>query len=233
MRCNESRLAAYLAHELSDEDARALEQHLLGCDECWRAVQLERAGHQALELLREPAPIGLGDRIAMAVEVQERSAVPARRWTPSATRAPARRRVAYLAVGLVAASVLSVLGLELSGGSGDPPQIAAVMAMMTPNTTPPSALLSGEHRMIDHQMVSLRAVVVHGEEAIVAISQHPFPMPQSSHLLAGSSEKAWMATDGSLSMYGINRADNHSSMFLVSTMPMAELPELAARLKLL
>jgi hypothetical protein len=42
-----------------------------------------------------------------------------------------------------------------------------------------------------------------------------------------------MATKGRLSMYGVNKRSGGESMFLVADMPMAEMPQLAARLKLI
>ena len=60
-----------------------------------------------------------------------------------------------------------------------------------------------------------------------------FPMPSAAHLLSGSTPKAWMATEGSLSMYGVNRRAGERSMFLVAAMPMAVLPEVAADLHLI
>ena len=68
---------------------------------------------------------------------------------------------------------------------------------------------------------------------IVATSAQPFPVPSTSHLLSGSSSQAWMATKGRFSMYGVNRRDGGESMFLVAAMPMAEMPQMAARLKLI
>jgi hypothetical protein len=42
-----------------------------------------------------------------------------------------------------------------------------------------------------------------------------------------------MATKGKLSMYGVNRGAGGESMLLVAAMPMAEMPQMAARLKLI
>ena len=67
----------------------------------------------------------------------------------------------------------------------------------------------------------------------MATSARPFSVPRSSHVLSGPSPKAWMATKGRLSMYGVNRPGGKQSMFLVSVMPMAELPEVAAHLGLI
>jgi hypothetical protein len=79
----------------------------------------------------------------------------------------------------------------------------------------------------------VRAYQLEGTEEIAATSSRPFPVPQSSHLLSGSSSKAWMASKGRLSMYGVNRPRGQESMFLVAAVPMADMPQMAARLGLI
>jgi hypothetical protein len=115
----------------------------------------------------------------------------------------------------------------------DPAQVAAVVAMMTPGSAPTTALRSGEHLVIGGQRLVVRAYDLDGTEEIVATSARPFPVPSTSHRLTGSSSHAWMATKGQLSMYGVNRRAGGESMFLVAAMPMAEMPQMAARLKLI
>jgi hypothetical protein len=62
-------LGAFLAGALGPAAARRWDEHLLECERCWRAVQEDRGGRRAAELLRQPAPPGLADRVAFAVEV--------------------------------------------------------------------------------------------------------------------------------------------------------------------
>src|SRR5216683_4175822 len=62
-------LAGFLAGDLDPATARRWDEHLLECERCWRAVREDRAGRQAAELLRQPAPAGLGDRVMFAVEL--------------------------------------------------------------------------------------------------------------------------------------------------------------------
>jgi anti-sigma factor RsiW len=45
-------LAAFLAGELNPADAPRWDEHLLACEQCWRAVREDRAGRQAAQLLR-------------------------------------------------------------------------------------------------------------------------------------------------------------------------------------
>src|SRR5436309_1991551 len=73
-------LAGFLAGELGPADARRWDEHLLECEQCWRAVREDRAGRQAAELLREPAPAGLADRVAFTVAVAAASGPAARPW---------------------------------------------------------------------------------------------------------------------------------------------------------
>ena len=62
-------LGAFLAGALDPAAARRWDEHLLECEQCWRAVQQDRDGRRAAELLRQPAPPVLADRVAFAVEV--------------------------------------------------------------------------------------------------------------------------------------------------------------------
>src|SRR5258708_38212050 len=62
-------LAGFLAGDLGPADARRWDEHLLECEQCWRAVREDRAGRQAAELLRQPAPALLADPGRFAVEL--------------------------------------------------------------------------------------------------------------------------------------------------------------------
>ena len=80
-------LGAFLAGALDPAAARRWDEHLLECEQCWRAVQEDRDGRRAAELLRQPAPPVLADLVAFAVEVA------------AAGRAAAQRR-AHPGIGL-------------------------------------------------------------------------------------------------------------------------------------
>src|SRR6516225_9911484 len=62
-------LAAFLAGDLDPAEARRWDENLLECERCWRAVREDRVGRQAAQVLRQPAPPGLADRVAFVVEV--------------------------------------------------------------------------------------------------------------------------------------------------------------------
>ena len=242
MTCPEQRILSFLAGELSPEEERRFDEHLLGCEDCWRAVQADRAARLALEQLREPAPAGLQGRVALSVALAASEAgggpvaVDRGRAPSFIQRAMATRRWHLVA----AASLLVVVAAGSFGwlaasraAAPEPAQVAAVVAMMTPGSAPTTVLRAGERLVIGGQRVVVRAYQLEGTEEIVATSARPFPLPPTSHLLSGSSPQAWMATKGQLSLYGVNRRPGGESMFLVAAMPMAEMPQLAARLDLI
>jgi hypothetical protein len=229
--CPEERLVAFLAGDLSAEEERAFDQHLLECESCWHEVQADRLGRLAIERLREPAPPGLRDRISLAISLEDPGGASHRPRLLPTRRRSVLRLVAVLL--FILAVGVSLAGLLATGGATDPPQVSVVVAMVTPNGHPSVALLTGERLVINHQEIAVRAYMIHGKEAIVAISMKPLPMPATSHLLAGSSVGAWMATDGNLALYGVNRSVGQSSMFVVAAMPMAALPQVATELHLI
>jgi anti-sigma factor RsiW len=242
--CDESRIVAFLNGELSKADEQAFDEHLLICEPCWRAVREDRAARLALERLRVPAPPGLADRVAASVELAARSK--SDDMGSQRLRSPGRVLMSRIGRGRRGRILVgALLGLALVGGliawavtsrqANDPPQISAVVAMMAPKTASTPALRRGEHLVISGQAMRVRAYHVEGATTLVATSDRPFPMPGNSHLVAGSSSGAWMATRGSLALYCVNHkvGDVHMSMFLVADMPMARLPELAARLHLI
>ena len=242
MTCPETRIIAFLAGELSNEEERRFDRHLLSCEQCWRAVQADRAAHFALDQFREPAPAGLHDRVTLAVALAAAEASPGHRLRRQLAAARLRATFARPRLRLVAAASL-VVALAAGGAltwltvagraAADPPQVAAVAAMVTPGSVPANALRAGEHLMVAHQPLVVRAYELEGGEVVVATSVQPFPVPATSHRLSGPSSRAWMAAKGGLSMYGVNRPGGQQSMFLVAAMPMAELPGIAARLHLI
>ena len=245
---DDGRLVAFLNGQLSDADEQAFDQHLLDCEACWRAVQEDRTGRLALERLRLPAPAGLADRVTASVALAGKSpAAPTggagrgrhfrRSGHHGGPRRPKRLVAAVAAVAvLVLATLGAVLGWTLGDRpAGDPAQITGVVAMMSPAAMTSSALRAGERFDFGGQPLTVRAYRVHGVVTLVATSARPFPMAASAHLLPGSSPAAWMATRGPLAMYGVNRppGTGGGSMFLVAATPMAQLPQLAARLHLI
>jgi len=72
-------VAEFLAGDLDPAEAGRFDEDLLACEACWRAAREHRAGRQAARLLRWPAPPGLADRVAFAVEVTAAAGTAARR----------------------------------------------------------------------------------------------------------------------------------------------------------
>ncbi len=248
MTCPEERVIAFLAGELDPEEERLFDQHLLGCEECWRAVKADRAARLALGQLRQPAPAGLEGRVALAITLASKGAAKSRqgpkgsgaRPGPRAsspwhgvTARPHRPRLVAAACLVVVMAAGAAGWLVADRPATDPPQLAAVVAMMTPGSAPTSALRAGEHFVIGGQALMVRAYQLEGTEELVATSARPFPVPPRSHMLPGSSSQAWMASKGRYSMYGVNRGRGGQSMFVVAAMPMAEMPQMAARLDLI
>src|SRR5215471_16361863 len=136
MDSHELMLRAFLAGDLGPADARRFDEHLLECEACWRAVREDRVGRQAAQVLRRPAPPGLADRVAFAVEVaaaagpsaQRRSFPRARLWRRGRPGRRLHRRLA--GAGMLAAGVAVTLMMILLPGrhpaGGVPAAVAAV-----------------------------------------------------------------------------------------------------------
>ncbi len=147
MSCPEERLVAFLAGELSAEEERRFDEHLLGCEQCWRAVQADRTARLALEQLRQPAPAGLQGRVAASVALAATEApkgpvvvraAPLQDGHPvtvavaqgryPSSRAPSRRRL----LGCGGGRRQLRLGRRPRRAAPEPAQVAAVVAMLTP-----------------------------------------------------------------------------------------------------
>ena len=243
----EHRLVALVAGELTVEQARALDQHLLSCETCWQAVQEDRAGRLAVDQLRDAPPPGLSDRITAAIELaaaQAQEAGTTRRGNPPARRyAPLSRQGFVGRFARRALIVAGVLVLALAGSLAgvfarstppkDPAPVAAVLAMATSGSKG-SAQLPRPHRVVvAGQQIDLRPYRIDRHLIVVGTSDRQFAMPNASHVTGGSSRQAWMANRGAFSMYCVNRPNGEQSMLLVARMPAAELPQMAAELHLI
>jgi anti-sigma factor RsiW len=232
-------LMAFLAGELGPAQARRWDEHLLECERCWRAVREDRAGRQAAELLRQPAPAGLPDRVRFAVELAVAGSTSPRPPRPG-TRLRWRRLTGagILALG---AAVTAVVLLVPGGRSSLPATVAAVARyaetvpqpaqQAEPGTglraapvevDPPVTITSGGQRIV------VRTWRVGGTEAVVAVSGRPFPMPPGAQGMSGRG-MAWSARVGSLGLYCVN---GRSSELVAARVPAAELAVLAAQLPL-
>src|SRR5262249_56747246 len=138
-------LAAFLAGDLDPATARRWDEHLLECEACWRAVREDRAGHQAAQVLRQPAPPGLADRVGFAVEMAAaRTAAPRQARPGIRTRRRARhdRRLRWRLAGagaVAAGLVITLMVLLLPGGrqASGVPAAAAPGGRFAPAVPPP------------------------------------------------------------------------------------------------
>jgi Putative zinc-finger len=242
MSCDETRIAAFLNGELSDADEQSFDEHLVDCESCWSAVQEDRAGRLAVERLQIPAPLGLADRVAASINLAGKrpdgeGPTPVRPVPRSPDPTGLRPRWLVPAAALVVVAVVAgtIAWAVNQHQASDPPQIAEVVAMASSSGANSAPLRNGEHFDVDGQSLTVRSYRIEGITTLVATSGHPFPMPTSSRLVAGSSPTAWMGTDGKLAMYGVNRptGGGRQSVFLVAAMPMARLPQVAAQLHLI
>jgi anti-sigma factor RsiW len=239
-------LAAFLAGDIGPAEARAWDEHLLECEACWRVVREDRAGRQAAQLLRRPAPPGLADRVAFAVEVAAGGRTASRRRARPGVRArwragPGRRlRWPWLAGAGALAAVLLVLVLPGGGGGASVPAAVAAVARYAQAIPPPAGDQhfhpGGRVRPVEvghpvtvtagGQQIVLTTWRLGGTEAVVAVSGQPFPMPAGAQGVSGRG-MAWSARLGRLGLYCLN---GPISELVAAPVPAAELAALAARL---
>jgi hypothetical protein len=243
------RLGGFLAGELDPAQAQRWDEHLLACEACWRAVREDRAGRQAAQVLRRPAPPGLADRVSFTVEVAAagRAAAP-RRARPAARRsrwARSGRWPRLAGAGAVAVAVVVTLVVVLVPGGHQPRGVPAAVAAVAEyaQAVPPPA--GGQHHgsggragpvPVGHpvtvtaggQRIVLRTWRVGGTEAVVAVSSKPFPMPRRARFVAGRG-MAWSARLGKLGLYCLN---GQTSELVAAPVAAADLAALAARLPL-
>jgi anti-sigma factor RsiW len=241
-------LAAFLAGELNPAEARRWDEHLLECERCWRAVREDRVGRQAAELLRQPAPPGLADRVTFAVEVAAAARAVAQRQSrpPAHSRRPGRtgRRLRWrlAGAGVLAAGVAVTLTMTLLAGghqAGSVPTAVMAVARYAQAIPPPT----GEHHpqgagpvevgrpvtvTAGGQRIVLRTWQLGGIEAVVAVSGQPFPMPPRAQGVSGQG-MAWSVRLGRLGLYCLN---GPTSELVAAPVPARELAALAARLPL-
>jgi hypothetical protein len=230
-------LAAFLAGDMDLAAARRWDEHLLECERCWRAVREDRAGRQAAELLRQPAPAGLSDRVRFAVELAATGT--ASRQRPRRGGLPRWHRLAgagALALGLA----VTLAALLLPDGRASVPAAVAAVARYAQTVPPPARQPEpgGGPRTgpievgrpvtmtADGQRIVVRTWRLGGTEAVVAVSDRPFPMPPGAQGAPGGG-MAWSARVGILSLYCVN---GRTSELVAAPVPAAELARLAAQL---
>jgi hypothetical protein len=122
----ERNAAAYVGGEMSRRERRWFEGHLIGCEECWREMQLDQEGRRRAEGLRELAPSRLRDDVRAAVTFSGGSAHP----RPRGVLIGVAAALAALAAGLVSVSLLG------RGTPREPASIAAAVAAYRADRVP-------------------------------------------------------------------------------------------------
>jgi hypothetical protein len=248
--CCHQTLAAFLAGDLDPTTARQWDAHLLACEQCWRAVREDRAGHHTARMLRQPAPPGLADRVTFAVELaaagQATHPVPP---SASAPRQPRRGAAMWLRCPRLAGTVTLTAALAVTltvfllprahQASRLPAGVALVAryALALPAPSPDARPEPGRRGVpvpvgrpvtvtADGQNIVLRTWRLDGVEAVVAVSRRPFPMPARARGIPGMG-MAWTKRAGTLSLYCLN---GRTSELVAAPVPVAQLATLAARL---
>jgi hypothetical protein len=225
-------LAGFLAGDLDSAAARSWDEHLLECEPCWQAVREDRAGRDAARLLRRPAPGGLADRVAFAVEMAAADRTAARRQARPGRR-PAWWRLA--SAGTLAAALAVTLLVLLPGGHR-PGSIPAAVTAVARYARAQHAQPGGSATLVQvgrratvtarGQRIVMRTWRLDGTEAVVAVSNQPFPMPPDAASVPGPG-MAWSTRLGRLGLYCLN---GRRSELLAAPVPTAQLAALAARL---
>jgi len=237
-------LQDFLAGELDPADVSRWDEHLLGCELCWRAVREDRDARRAVQLLRKPALPWLSERIRFAVEV---AAAPQAGSDPPSGHGGllSRARLAIAAVALVAVIAGAVLlpGLLVGGRAPGRARLPAAVSVVAdyaraippgPRTQMPgerlrsAPVLVGRRVMVlpGHQRIVLSAWRVDGVTAVAAVSSRYFPMPGGARRISGQG-MAWLARLGNLRLYCIN---GRPSELVAARVPEATLALLAASL---
>src|SRR5229473_2735208 len=222
---HERMLAAFLAGELGPDGARRWDEHLLECERCWRAVREDRIGRQVAAVLRRPAPPGLADRVAFAVEVAAAGGAAQRQARPGARSGRRARPGGGKRWPLLAGT--GTLAAAVAGYAQAIPAPDQVRPARPGGQPAPAEVGRPETLTAGGQQIVVRIWRLGGSEVVVAVSGRPFPMPASAR--GAGRGMAWSARLGKLSLYCVN---GRTSELVAAPVPEAELAALAARLPL-
>jgi hypothetical protein len=190
--------AEYLGGRMSGRRRRAFEEHVIDCEECWREVDLGRAGRTAAESGREIAPQALRERLRASV----------------ATLTPPPRRLHWGALAGAAVLVLvASVGAWVATSERQPAEIQAVIAdfkgpARLGTSTPPSL----PRRLGDLRLLSARTGTLHGmsivthyyEDAaghVVGVYRSDASFPIADDARHATSRATWTATEDGLVMF--------------------------------
>lgn len=187
----ERNAALYLGGIMSGRVRRRFEQHIIGCEDCWREVEVARRGRTLAESARELGPQELRELVRSTVAV----ASPKRNLA-------SRARLAILACGAAFALVIAVLVLQPS----QPQELEVLLSDYTGSEQfheqPPAALPSvlGDLELVEVRggRIEAMSMVVHeyvdpaGHIVTVYRSDSTFPVARGAeHNASGTT---WSAT---------------------------------------
>lgn len=112
----------------------------------------------------------------------------------------------------------------------DPPAVSALVTMA--GSAWPASVPAVHRGRLGERPVVLHVIRYHGIATVVAVSSRPFPMPPASHVVAGSSARAWMASRGRVGLYCLNGPAGRHSMLVAAEMPAVALPGVLVQLHL-
>lgn len=207
---SEARAARFLGGGMSVRAHRAFERHLVGCEPCWREVELGRTGRSLAESARELAPTELRERLRAVVASTDPAgttlATAGARWRP-----PARLLLATAAALVLVAAV--PWGLWQTGGAtaraGQPAAISQAVADYRGHRLPgtrlpqsqapdlralglvPVGAAAGSVAGTDVTAFSYRDAT--GRDVMIYLSQQPFPTAVGARRLTGA-DGPWLAS---------------------------------------
>ena len=214
---SEGDAARFLGGALSARAHRAFERHLVGCEACWREVELGRAGRRLAESARELAPSELRERLRTVVAGAQ--AEPAARVAHRARLGRRLRSVPLSSPWLLAAASALVLVVVFlfgvrdlgasHGAAGQPVAIGQAVAGFREHRLPgtrlpaaqapdlgalglaPVGAAAGSVAGTEVTAFSYRDAA--GRDVMVYLSQQPFPTAVGARQLAGP-DGPWLAT---------------------------------------
>ena len=221
---SEGEAARFLGGALSARPHRAFERHLVGCEACWREVELGRSGRRLVESARELAPPEMRERLRTlaASESAEPAAIVNRRERLSRRLRQGAQAHRWLLAGAAALVVAVPLGVWQVGQStaaiGQPVAISQAVSGFQEHRLPGTRLPQAPApalAMLGLTPVGAAAGVVAGTEVtafsyrdpagryvMVYLSAQPFPTAVGARRLAGHNrpDGPWVATSGGITV---------------------------------
>ncbi len=194
--------AMYLGGAMSRDRARAFEEHLIDCEECWREVAEGREGRAMFESTREMAPVEFREDVRAAIAAHDQVQ-------------PRRGRVWFA---IAAAFVLLVAGGStylVARSPSQPVAIAAAIADFRTGRLPVDAApsrpapdlsaaglrltSSGAGRVGALEIDAYAYRDASGRRVLLYLSDHPFPTAAGAQSIDGP-ESPWIAHDGDIQL---------------------------------